>query len=188
MTTADFLALDPREQDALVAEKVMGLDLTAHDTATVARAVFSGFWGNTPDGNQNHQDFKWNGREHRVTFSGSWFNHGDVSGNDGYGLRAWETRHDQPYREDIEAHVESWRAPSPPYTTDISAAWQVVERLEPYHFDLRIFNDGWNCRLCVGTDNSKHWDAYGGRRPRYDQAAACLAICLAALKAKGVVE
>src|SRR5690349_13873381 len=64
------------------------------------------------------------------------------------------------------------------YSTSISAAWQIVHRLRPYHFDLRIFNDGWYCRLCVGNDNTRYFEAYGGRRDGdyHTEAAAALAI------------
>lgn len=72
-------------------------------------------------------------------------------------------------------------------TTSIASAWELVEEMEPYHFDLGLRNDGWLCRLCSGTDNSRHFEAYGGRRPRYDQAAVALSICLAYLKAKGKI-
>lgn len=68
--------------------------------------------------------------------------------------------------------------PIPYYSTDIAAAWQVVEKLVA---DGRVFivkGDG----LRTG-DFAKKWTTLCGNQMRTDATSAPLAICLAALKA-----
>lgn len=59
----------------------------------------------------------------------------------------------------------------PSFSTDIAAAWNVVERLKDRYFLLQYYGDGWDCQI-GGTSRT------GNTVP--------LAICLAALKAVGV--
>lgn len=69
----------------------------------------------------------------------------------------------------------------PHYTTDIAAAWQVVEALRALGFDIDV-SAGVNCRLA--------WECTIAPRPNTDGfyvgegSTAPLAICRAALKAR----
>jgi hypothetical protein len=68
----------------------------------------------------------------------------------------------------------------PPYSTDISAAWQVVERLVEMRIMLSL--------IPARYDNGFRWQAKWGEysSDKWDQApTAPHAICLAALKAVG---
>jgi hypothetical protein len=71
----------------------------------------------------------------------------------------------------------------PPYSTDIAAAWQVVQTLRPARIDFIYWpsHDAWQCNIGDGplTRNYRMTqDAW--------QHTAPLAICLAALKAVGL--
>ena len=87
-----------------------------------------------------------------------------------------------------DAEIEAVRMKPKPYSTDLRAAWEIVEKLKCYHFDLGLFNDGWRCELCVGNNNSRHYKAYGGRREGnyWEPQYAALAICRAALTSVGL--
>ena len=64
----------------------------------------------------------------------------------------------------------------PYYSTDISAAWQVVEKLvKRYVFDL-YFDDVGDCWVCKLFDGQQEYKGYGQAAPE--------AICKAALIAK----
>lgn len=93
--------------------------------------------------------------------------YGDAAKNDGW---CWEG---DTYPENRESHQF---APS----TDIAAAWEVVEKLS---------TNGWAVKMQIGFDSSRYyWDCevfieeshYGSAK------TAPHAICLAALKAAGV--
>lgn len=132
MTTENPLELPAgRELDALVAEKIFGEQLSAETPAAIGRAVMSGFFSSSPkrDGPTEY-GVKWNGTEYRLTLDESCWNYGGAQGNDGYGLWWWEHREGEPWQADVEAHVAKWRRSVPAYSTQIGAAWQVVEKLE----------------------------------------------------------
>jgi hypothetical protein len=61
------------------------------------------------------------------------------------------------------------------YSTDINAAWQIVDYLKDWHFSLKrmSFYEKW------------HWEAYFKARPTVIGETAPHAICLAALMAIG---
>jgi hypothetical protein len=61
-----------------------------------------------------------------------------------------------------------------PYSTDLSVAWEVVEKLSAEGEEFRI-------RRVDG-----HWLAAFGAAPSADSRSAAVAICLAGLTAKGV--
>ncbi len=63
---------------------------------------------------------------------------------------------------------------APAYSTDIAAAWQVVDKLHALSFYLEVGSAGWMARFA----NISATEA--------SAATAPLAICLAALKAVGV--
>jgi hypothetical protein len=66
----------------------------------------------------------------------------------------------------------------PQYSTDISAAWEVVERMkEKFHFKID-WDKNLKSWLVTISDGYSFWKAH--------EEAAPPAICLAALKAKGV--
>lgn len=62
----------------------------------------------------------------------------------------------------------------PRYSSDISAAWEVVEAMGGHHnFFLQSSHDQWSC-------------SFDGGPEVHDVQEVTLAICLAALKAKGI--
>ena len=69
---------------------------------------------------------------------------------------------------------------APPFSTDIAAAWQVIERWDEQGWDWEITTGKNNIHVWVLTDNERVF-AHRGIAPE-----APLAICLAALKACGV--
>lgn len=78
--------------------------------------------------------------------------------------------------EDFEGGREAiyW---TPPYSTEISAAWEVVEKFPAMQLFKYANGLGWDC----------YWHAESGPLNVHAQAeTAPLAICLAALKALGV--
>lgn len=71
-----------------------------------------------------------------------------------------------PDRQSLDA-IEDW---PPSYSTDIDAAWEVVEKLAgTFRLEYEKYSD-WDCELGLGSAHAK---------------TAPLAICLAALKAVG---
>jgi len=74
----------------------------------------------------------------------------------------------------------------PSYTTDISAAWQVVEAVDPlmgnspWDFVLARTDGGWICNF--------HAEWFEQVADGYEAPTAPLAICIAALRAKRVIE
>jgi hypothetical protein len=187
MRESDFLALEPRERDALVAEKVMGLDVGAHDDATIASAVFSGL--RVSHGNQYVATMEWNGTEYVVPFGNAYGV--DAEGNNGHGLYWWRVRKGKPWEADVEAHVAAWRARPRAYTTDIAAAWQVVEKMRAEkHFGCRtdpLMGERFNAaRFAPGPACPMPPE----QQREYDFVCAQtmpLAICIAALKAVGEI-
>jgi hypothetical protein len=86
-------------------------------------------------------------------------------------------------------HVAEHFAPDEPliphYSTDISAAWEVVEKLG----DVKLKRSLYNCT----TDKENKWEAFCTVHDEYGLMGygamadtAALAICLLALKAKGI--
>jgi Phage ABA sandwich domain len=69
-----------------------------------------------------------------------------------------------------------------PYSTNIAAAWQVLEALRPVHLELHYFpdRDSWQCNIGNGPLTHNY-------RMTQDQwqKTAPMAICFAALKAVG---
>ena len=65
----------------------------------------------------------------------------------------------------------------PNYTTDIRAAWQVVEKGRLDHLGWNAFYKAWDCDVTIK-----------GKMGRARADTAPLSIAIAALKAKGVIE
>lgn len=85
--------------------------------------------------------------------------------------------------EHVMGHAYDALEPKHCYATQISAAWQVVEKLqnstEAPPFRLTQLYDGiWHCHF-----DGKGTEVYGGQGYA---ATAPLAICLAALEARGI--
>ncbi len=78
-------------------------------------------------------------------------------------------------------YVERTYSPVPLYSTDISAAWEVVEKLACMKDEVNVFYDcgAWFCN--TGVDANGEWSI--------ERSGSCAtaphAICLAALKAVG---
>lgn len=84
---------------------------------------------------------------------------------------------------DDDGNVEVWSA-CPDYSTDVSVAWQVVEKLHEWGLIVTISkgpdNFTWDVRGWNDRTNDSRYIAHGETAP--------LAICLAALKAVEAVE
>ncbi len=83
------------------------------------------------------------------------------------------------------------RVPIAHYSTDIAAAWQVVEKMRDLGYWCQMRNefeahDGPDCWAGFTPHSTTGWN---GRPDHWTQAETLpLAICLAALKAVGVLE
>jgi hypothetical protein len=134
-----------RELDALVAEKVMGQSLVADTPQKIGRAVMACMGASSPRGYVQECCFFfdsgriWEGQEYRLQTDGqSKFNYGGADGNGGYGLYFWDQRKGSFYEQAIEQHVARWRDKPSPYSTDIAAAWKVVEKMREQAWRLDI--------------------------------------------------
>jgi hypothetical protein len=145
-----------RELDALVAEKVMGLDPQDHQRWGVSdNGGGSAYASTSPDG-------PWHTKE---------------------SLEVWlRDCKDRDYLTDCE--VVPFYVAWPHYSTSIEAAWEVAVRFWPYiKLDGRGIDEnndmGWECRIWTGhgAEMEGSVSAIDKRAPR--------AICLAALKAVG---
>jgi hypothetical protein len=74
--------------------------------------------------------------------------------------------------------IYKWQLPN--YSTDISYAWQVIDKLADMKYVLHIKADG------LRPNGQPRYTALCGNRPRTDHASAPMAICLMALKIVGV--
>ena len=75
----------------------------------------------------------------------------------------------------------------PHYSTDIAAAWQVVEKMRSSGWRFEAFDtirDSWLVRFGKGEFN--HYENEWSKEHISDENSCTLAICLAALKAVGV--
>lgn len=48
-----------------------------------------------------------------------------------------------------------------PYSTDATAAFSALALARPVIAEVRYFNDGWNCKVSRGSDNTVIVDLYG---------------------------
>ncbi len=145
-----------RELDALIAEKVMG-------------------W--TRAGAQYHIR-----PSHRPSkdFPGNILNDFDGKGPHDF---LFPDKHDDTLRMAFCGCESTIDVPS--YSTDIAAAWEVVEKLGNWHgFDFMILLDTSNSGKWEAGWYEMGWDGYE-RRCAESADTAPLAICLAALKAVG---
>ena len=159
-----------RELDVLVAEKVMGIDLTAHDDESIGRAAFSGLDATYGNGTAT---VTWSGVTYERIAMGAAFNDG-ARGNAGHSLYWWRNRDGKSWQKDLEAQVATWRDSPQHYSTDIAAAWLVLD-----HF-------GDTMRRLLWNRGSGGWECVIDCDHAVRAETAPLAICLAALKAVGV--
>lgn len=77
----------------------------------------------------------------------------------------------------VRGNRQEPRGPLPAYSTDIAAAWQVVEKFkaEHHHFDVQVAFDL--------SGNAVGYNARAANARKVGAATAPLAICLAALAA-----
>lgn len=93
---------------------------------------------------------------------------------------------DSPYIVDDPIHgkLAYLSGEIPHYSADIAAAWEIIEKLRGgYHVTLESFGSHWRCDISVITASVAS-GTKGNGQGRADTAP--MAICLAALKAKGV--
>ena len=129
MTESEFLALEPRERDALVAEKVMGWKMVRVEGIMA--------------------DSKWDGKIKNF-----------------YPTSLWGE--DTP--TDLD-HLDNARR------AQLADAWRIVEKGQLDHLGWNAFYKAWDCDVTIK-----------GKMGRARADTAPLAICIAALKAKGVIE
>lgn len=150
MTEEQFLALEPRERDALVAVEVMEEPEPESPPEITGHIGMSMMY--TPNG------------------------------TDSWGLDCVDDEY-------------CWKPF--PFTEKIETAWQVVEKMREQPGwdisidwrcgDLRPYGEeAWEVRICRYDGDNKRIDLGFADDPRSD--IPCLAICIAALKAKGVIE
>ena len=141
MSESEFLALEPRERDALVAEKVKGWTNIRWDAGTTwMRDCLDAWIGEPPEG--------------------------------------------EPYNNWPESLYE--------FTTDISAAWQVVGKMREEGWTGYVEwvpGFGFGAEFSRGDSNLPGPGFEWGDSPiMIPERTAPLAIAIAALKAKGVIE
>lgn len=109
---------------------------------------------------------------------------------------------DDDYNRDVDEHrkhgtcgfpTDYHREPIPEYSTDISAAWEVVEHFRQRQWTVKLVGhewyDGgrWECTLldALDTERSRALDTqrHNADKQGWDEPSAPLAICRAALKA-----
>lgn len=106
----------------------------------------------------------------------------------GSGFRATDMSRPSAFQPELEPPMPLFEAnPIKPYSTDIAAAWEVVEKIRLNatldHIEERHEAEGvWVVQFCAKTSNEPWWHehAYGDTVP--------LAICRAALLAVGVKD
>lgn len=159
------------ELDAMVAEHVMGISLTPPREYAMAKVGMSlvrmtgtpfvlddGREIHTPPGDHLRQP------------------EGSADWNDRYGLYIAERLGDE-----LTAAVDAYRLPAEPYSTDIGAAWRVVERMTE--------GRGWfeACLLPAYGERPGYRVNFTGNQKDFSHAQTMPeAIALAALKALGV--
>lgn len=85
---------------------------------------------------------------------------------------------DPKYFNSSNNNIRVWDDDLPRYTTDIAAAWEVVEKLRPdILLNVQPYGDFWHCKAFT-----VHMHELAHTRAK----SAPEAICLAALRAKGV--
>lgn len=97
----------------------------------------------------------------------------------GFTVTDWPTGKELPLAGAMAFLSESQKDRIPHYSTNIAAAWQVVEKLDLSV--IRLNNGRWSAGEAYAFENS-----YAEFRTTTHADTAPLAICLAALKAKGV--
>jgi len=161
------------ELDALVAEKVMGLNLVEPREFAMARVAWRHILATGTDFIVDVDGHHLRiavpmGETLRMPQGSDYF-------NDRYALYIAEQLGDR-----IAKEVDEYRSAAKPYSTDIAAAWSVVEKCVSDGMVFIVKGDG----LRTGDFNPK-WTVLCGNQERTDADTAPLAICLAALKAAG---
>jgi hypothetical protein len=146
--------LTGRELDAAVAEEVMGREIFSREWPCIYFKSDE-TWEVAPEDYQTREPRRWGGQPEIV-----W----KFSAVNIYG---------QPYSSLHRV---------PDYSTDIAAAWDVVEKIEALEYGkVRIDGShyhGWHCSVCWGPGNDGEGEAFG-----VPGATAPEAICRAALAA-----
>lgn len=167
-----------RELDALVAEKVFGIDLAVPRTralavvgATYVEETSHAFTLRTGDVVGIPDDLP--------------VLPGDVSGNERYfrhiGQWLMDECDDEGVRADVTHSVETLRDIPEPYSTDIAAAWTVVEKLGGAIFAFGISQISQGKMFCATVTDCKT-----GKHVSVGSAdTAPHAICLAAIRTRG---
>jgi hypothetical protein len=185
MTEQEFLALESREQDALVAEKVMGYSCV-HESETMPSDVlveeYAAEWleehGTVcPDAHAQSQVEQYLDCD----YPPRWCKH----------------CHCRYSQIDLKKDTGTWARRS--YMTSIENAWQVVEKMQEEGFAFAVWGVPEFSSVFRGTTVAFRRDVYPPRldfdyqlEDRSDATGnapdAPLAICIAALKAKGEIE
>lgn len=207
MTEQEFLALEPCEQDALVGEKVMVLDVRG------SALCYEDEMGCT---NIEHPDHPRRGvpeelmavyrPKDREDYTDPAVFHTPWGSDDKYceafpgDEPEWHKKDWLELQEQFRREVAAWGTyhvslePVEAYTQRIAPAWQVVEKMRSEATE----NHAFGCVACVeihsmdcaadmpDEPDGKFWAVIWGEEGVADTAP--LAICIAALKAKGEIE
>lgn len=106
-----------------------------------------------------------------------------------FGLVVERCGEDYRYRNDARAaeYGGTWTSPVPAYSTDISAAFEVAEKVKgEWHYGIRIEHSGCDSELWDCLIFSDGVDGLTGLVSRASGETAALAICLAARDAAEV--
>lgn len=98
--------------------------------------------------------------------------------------RWWSIPESDPAYADLDGHDYT-----PPYSSDISAAWAVVHRVKDLHSESR---GGMGDVVITFNPYTARWTVkfnWSNNKPvEWDNPSECMAICIAALKAVGVPD
>ena len=182
MTEQEFLDLEPRERDALVAERVMGLKVIPERlTVVFVEGEASVHIDSSPEGWACYAE---TGPVYIDDFGHDWPPPDEKDFEDYPEMYARDL---ERYNKDIERfgvphhllYAVDWS------TSEIAHAWQVVEKMR---------SEGWNCAiddLGFGNEMEGVWRARFDKPENVcfwaDSEQAETAWCIAALKARGVI-
>lgn len=99
-----------------------------------------------------------------------------------------EVKHDYECYPDIEEvkALQGMLGGPARYTTDIAAAWQLVDKIHERGFSVVVASGAEDSKYEVELTPTESAYAKGEREAAFTEATASLAICLAALKTYGV--
>jgi len=180
MRKNDYNKNNLEEINAYIHERIYLKPICATSDEDIAIAVFNGLRDSNPSFKENvlsKQLYIWNCNSYTVEYTGTKYNYGGNTGNNGYGLWFWHNRFNQPYQHDIEEHVRKWKRPVPKYSSDISLAMAVAEKMELFDTIILDKTKGENTWFTFRKLDSKN-QKYNPVSMGYTAAEAIARACL----------